>query len=217
MTTSSAKRSNATANPAPTVHQFRIVLDGAEPPIWRSIQLPSQASFWDLHCAITDAMGWDDSHLHEFQIGNRRRGARIGIPMKGMDDFLFGGDAIPCAADWDVRIDTHFTRRGSRCTYLYDFGDGWSHEVKLEAILPREPKTNYPRCLNGARACPPEDCGSLPGYEQICAVLADPAGAEGEDAELLEWLGYYDPEAFDPAKVTFHSAARRLKALQSDR
>jgi len=207
------KRANKTrtdGKPAATVHQFKITLAYTQPPVWRRIQLPSEATFWDLHCAINDAMGWEDNHLHEFRIGNRRHALRIGIP-EG-EDAPWSDDAG--LADWDVPIASHLAKTGASCSYLYDFGDGWDHSVKLEAILPREPRVRYPRCLDGARACPPEDCGGPPGYEQLCAALADPAGADEDAEELLEWFGPYDPEAFNPAKVTFHSAARRLKALR---
>ena len=204
------KRAKAAGKPAATVHQFKITLDDIRPVIWRRIQLPSEATFWDLHCAINDAMGWEDAHLHEFQLGNKRDSQRIGIPAE--DDSPWGGD--DALADWDVPIATHFATAGTHCNYLYDFGDGWTHKIKLEAITPREPKTRYPRCLDGARACPPEDCGGPPGYEQICTALADPTNADGDIEELLEWFADYDPEAFDPAKVKFHSAARRLKEVR---
>jgi hypothetical protein len=197
--------------PAGTAHQFKITLDYTSPAVWRRIQLPSEATFWDLHCAINDAMGWEDAHLHEFKLGNKRDSQRIGIPE---DDSPWGDDAL---ADWDVPIATHFAKRGARCNYLYDFGDGWSHKVELEAIAPREPKTKYPRCLDGARACPPEDCGGPFGYERLCTALADPASVDGDTEELLESFADYDLEAFDPAKVKFHSAARRLKALRGTR
>ena len=114
-------------------------------------------------------------------------------------------------------IATHFAKLGAQCNYLYDLGDGWSHKVELEAIAQRESKTKYPRCLDGARACPPEDCGGPFGYERLCTALADPASVDGDTEELLEWFADYDPEAFDPAKVKFHSAARRLKALRGMR
>jgi hypothetical protein len=203
----------AAAKPGATVHQFKIALDGITPPVWRSIQLPSESSFWDLHCAINDAMGWEDAHLHEFQVGGKRHGQRIGIPME--DDMPVGDDSV--RADWDVPLSDHFAKRGASCSYLYDFGDGWSHTVKLEATLPREPGTKYPRCLDGARACPPEDCGGPPGYEQLCATIANPEAADEDAEELLDWFGDYDPEAFDPADVKFRSAARRLKALLAEK
>lgn len=202
------------ASGATTVHQFKITLDDTKPPIWRRIQLPGDASFWDLHCAINDAMGWEDAHLHEFRLGGKRNGLQIGIPMES--DMPWGDD--PGLVGWDVPVATHLAQPGARGTYLYDFGDGWSHTVLLEAIVPREARTKYPRCLAGARACPPEDCGGIPGYQLICAALADPSKAGEEARELLEWIGDdFDPEAFDPAKVKFSSAARRLKALHSGR
>lgn len=196
-----------------TVHQFKITLDHVQPPIWRRIQLSSNATFWELHCALNDAMGWEDAHMHEFRIGGKRNGLQIGVPMD--DDMPLGDD--PGVAGWDVPIIAHLAQPGASCIYLYDFGDGWSHKVLLEAILPAETKTKYPRCLAGARACPPEDCGGVPGYQQICTALADPAKADEEAEELLDWLDDdFDPEAFDAGKVKFHSAARRLKALRGN-
>ena len=119
-------------------------------------------------------------------------------------------------ADWDVPIANHLNQPGTHCTYLYDFGDDWSHKVLLEAIVPRETKLKYPRCLAGARACPPEDCGGTHGYARLCDILKDPAKADEEAEDLLDWLGDdFDPEAFDAGKVKFGSAARRLKALRS--
>ncbi|MEP7186647.1 MAG: DUF6429 family protein [Rhodanobacter sp.] len=201
----------AAKKPSATVHQFKIVLDGIKPPVWRRIQLPSETTFWDLHCAINDAMGWEDAHLHEFQIGSKRNGERIGIPME--DDMSVSED--PGRADWDVPLTDHFAKPGASCKYLYDFGDGWSHTVKLEATLPREPKAKYPRCLDGARACPPEDCGGPPCYERLCAAIAAPDQTDQDAEDLLDWFGDYDPETFDLAEVKFHSAARRLKALRA--
>jgi hypothetical protein len=203
------KRTKAAGRPAATTHQFKLTLDHVAPAIWRRIQVPSEATFWDLHCAINDAMGWEDVHPHEFQLGNKRDSLRIGMPME--DDSSWDDDTL---ADWEVPIATHFAKPGTRCHYLYDFGDGWSHKVELEAIQPREPDVKYPRCLDGVRACPPEDCGGPPGYERLCAALADPANPDEDTEELLDWFAGYDPEVFDPAKVKFHSAARRLKALR---
>ena len=196
---------------AVTVHRFKLTLDGIRPPIWRRIELLSDASFWDLHCAINDAMGWEDMHLHEFRIGWLRDGVRIGVPMDDgsgwFDDTGFAG--------WKVPIATHFGAPGARCVYVYDFGDDWSHQVRLEAILPHEAGMQYPRCVAGARACPPEDCGGFYGYERLCAALAHPDPRDEEAEELLEWLGDdFDPEAFDAGQVKFGSAARRLKALR---
>ena len=205
-------RTKTTATTTATVHQFKITLDHVKPAVWRRIQLPSDATFWDLHCAINDAMGWEDMHLHAFQIGDKRNGIDIGIPME--DDMPWSDTAM--LADWDVLIANHLNQPGTHCTYLYDFGDDWSHKVLLEAIVPRETKLKYPRCLAGARACPPEDCGGTHGYARLCDILKDPSKTDEEAEDLLDWLGDdFDPEAFDAGKVKFGSAARRLKALRS--
>ncbi|HUY03254.1 MAG TPA: plasmid pRiA4b ORF-3 family protein [Rhodocyclaceae bacterium] len=194
-----------------TVHQFKITLDSSKPPIWRRIQLPSDASFWDLHCAVNDAMGWEDAHLHAFQIGGPPNAVDIGIP----DENAMPWGEVTTLAGWEVPIATHFKQVGDRCTYLYDFGDDWSHDVVLEEILPRAAGGKYPRCLAGARACPPEDCGGIYGYTQLCKALTKPGKADENIEELLEWIGPdFDPKAFDAGEVTFYSAKRRLKALR---
>ncbi len=195
-----------------TIHQFEITLEYTAPPIWRRIELPSDATFWDLHCAINDAMGWEDEHLHAFEMGDRRHPVTIGIPMDGAP-----WGAADEQADWDVTITDHFQQPGDQCIYEYDFGDGWRHKVQLRHVLPHEAGVTYPRCTDGARACPPEDCGGVPGYAQICEVLNDPAQIDEDTEELLEWVGNdFDPEHFNPGEVRFRSAAKRLKALRSD-
>jgi hypothetical protein len=204
-------RTKAAATATPGIYQFKVTLDGVKPTVWRRIQLPGDASFWDLHCAINDAMGWEDMHLHAFQIGDKRNGIDIGIPME--DEMPWSDTTM--LAGWDVPIANHLNQPGAHCTYLYDFGDDWSHKVVLEAIVPREAKIKYPRCLAGARACPPEDCGGIHGYARLCDILKNPSRTDEEAEELLDWVGDdFDPDAFDAGRVKFSSAARRLKELR---
>ena len=109
----------------------------------------------------------------------------------------------------------HFRAIGSTCVYEYDFGDGWVHEVLLEAMLLREPRRRYPRCLEGARACPPEDCGGVPGYYRLLEIMSDPSHEEYED--MLTWIGdRYHCELFAAEEVKFDNPQRRWKNAFSD-
>lgn len=193
------------------VYQFKITLTEIDPPIWRRIQVPDTYSFWDLHVAIQDSMGWLDSHLHTFRFGKARSKTRseIGIPLD--EEF----DMVRTLPGWEVPIVEHFSAIGSTCVYEYDFGDGWVHEVLLEGMLLREPRRRYPRCLAGARACPPEDCGGVPGYYRLLEIMSDPSHEEYED--MLTWIGdRYHCELFAPEEVKFDNPQRRWKNAFSD-
>src|SRR4030095_3771456 len=164
------------------IYQFKISLQYIKPPIWRRIQVPDFHTFWDLHCAIQDAMGWDDYHLHEFSILNPQSGIeeRIGMPCdEWEDETLLTG--------WETKISSYFSPNNEKASYMYDFGDGWTHQVVLEKILPYDPQLQYPQCSAGKRACPPEDCGGVPGYEHLLEVMSKPRHKEYK--RLVEWLG----------------------------
>lgn len=193
------------------VYQFKISLYEIEPCIWRRIQVPAKYSFWDLHVAIQDAMGWLDYHLHAFRIRpkHKKKSIEIGIPVDEWD----GDEIIP---GWEVPIVDHYTEPGQIAEYEYDFGDGWFHEVLFEAILLKTKGTKYPKCVAGERACPPEDCGSVDGYYRVVKILQDPK--HDEYKEHIEWLkGHaknyypYDPDEFIPDKVRFDNPKQRWK------
>jgi len=189
------------------VFQFKVTLKGVKPAVWRRIQVPESYTFWDLHVAIQDVFGWDDYHLHEFELMNPESGeiAAIGIP-EGMG--LFEREIL---AGWKQRISAWFSKDYRSALYTYDFGDEWEHIVKLEKILPREAKRKYPVCVDGKRACPPEDCGGVWGYGDFLKVLKDPDNEEYEDT--LNWVGgKFDPEHFDPQKVRFTDPVRRRRS-----
>lgn len=193
--------------PFKKVYQFKVTLKGIRPPIWRRIQVPGNYSFWDLHVAIQDAMGWFDCHLHSFEMINPKTGFReeIGLPD---DDFgAFDRDVIP---GWERPISRYFTPENSKSLYIYDFGDDWRHEISLEKILSPEKGIPYPRCIKGKRACPPEDCGGPWGYGEMLVTLSDPEHEDYEDT--VEWLGeVFDPEYFDPAEIHFQDPEERRK------
>ncbi len=187
------------------IYQFKVQMLGITPLVWRQIQVPESYSFWDLHVAIQDAMGWKDYHLHLFQVINPETGLAesIGIP----DDEGFIDDP-PTLPGWELSIASYFTQSGTSARYEYDFGDDWQHEIILEDILPREEHQNHPLCLAGAQACPPEDCGGVHGFERMLEALRDPSHEEHQS--MVDWIGTeYDPNAFNPEDVRFDDPQER--------
>ncbi len=188
--------------------RLHIHLLGVHPAIWRRIEIRAETTFWALHVALQNAMGWTDSHLHDFEIPR----ADVGEPAWiGMLDFA-GDEDRTIHADFDERLDSWIHCEGERFFYNYDYGDGWRNEVVVEAIEPAAPGGRYPRCLAGERACPPEDVGGPGGYETFLDALFDPQ--HPEHAEYRRWIGVsFDPADFDPAKVRFESPTRRLREV----
>lgn len=187
--------------------QFRVVLRDIEPPVWRSIEVPASYTFWDLHVAIQDSMGWQDCHLHAFRARNPETAEldQVGIP----GDVPFEGEpeVLP---DWDVPVADYLFQAGDHAAYEYDFGDGWEHEVILEAVGKRQARIKYPRCLAGERACPPEDCGGPWGYAELLQAIADPN--HEAYASTMTWLGGpFNPEAFDASHVRFDDPGKRWR------
>jgi hypothetical protein len=192
------------------IYQFRIELQGIEPAIWRRIQVPADYSFWDLHVAIQDSMGWLDYHLHAFHM-KRKSGSKmveIGIPDGEADHVVLAG--------WEESISDYFVEPGVEVKYDYDFGDDWHHKVLLEGILLKEPAVKYPLCVAGERACPPEDCGGISGYEDLLKVLSKPRTSEYK--ETISWLqGHaknyfpYKADHFSPEEIKFWNPAKRWK------
>ena len=196
--------------PANVVYRFGVHLRGTDPPIWRLIDVPEKYRFWDLHVAIQDAMGWLDYHLHEFSITAPDSGMPVTI---GNPDYDFGyrDDVLP---DSECTIADYFLAPGDQATYVYDFGDGWQHELALSRVLSREPGVRYPVCRDGERACPPEDCGGVGGFRRFLDILGDPDHKEYEDMVtwLIDHVGRYHPydlEDFDPAAVAFDDPQER--------
>jgi hypothetical protein len=175
------------------------------PAIWRRIEVPAGYTFWDLHVAIQDAMGWTDSHLHAFRILTGD-----GDPLEiGLPDPHGEFDVV---AGWTRKLTQHFKTPGDRADYEYDFGDGWQHEILLEEIVAAGPDATYPRCLDGARRCPPEDCGGPYGYAEFLKAVENKR--HPGHREMLEWCGgAFDPEVFDPAAVHFDDPQERRRTL----
>jgi len=167
------------------IFQLRVSLIDIEPPIWRRLLVPQNLTLPRLHTLLQAVMGWTDSHLHQFKIGD----VSFAEPH---DEFE------PASIDYRrVTLNQIAPRRGSTCIYEYDFGDSWDHLIEVEDELPAETVTGpLPRCLAGERACPPEDCGGPGGYAEFLEAVRDPSHPEHDGH--LEWAGDdFDPERFD--------------------
>ena len=179
------------AHKSGAIYQFKVTLKESHPLIWRRIQVPD-CTLGELHEVLQVVMGWEDCHLHQFIV----RGESYGRP-------------DPEDLHWDREIEdeekisiSNIARTGRkvRFIYEYDFGDSWQHEILLEKILEPEPNVAYPRCTEGARACPPEDVGGIWGYAEFLEAIRYPIH-EGH-AEMVEWVGgTFDPEKFSVEKV----------------
>lgn len=188
------------------VYQFKITLKNSKPPIWRRIQVPETYTFWDLHVAIQDSMGWFDYHLHQFNMLNPSTGLKVEI---GIPDKEFDWDIV-ILPELNQKIADYFSMENQKADYVYDFGDNWEHKVQLEKILPGEKNINYPICIEGKRACPPEDCGGVWGYEEFLEAIKDPENPEHN--EMMEWIGgEFDSEYFDVNEVVFNDPDKRRK------
>jgi Plasmid pRiA4b ORF-3-like protein len=181
----------------PTVHQLKIGLQGAAPPLWRRIQIPSAASLGFLHDVIQVAFGWEGFHLHRFQ---DERDREWGEPDGG------GYVAATFADEEEAELGKVLRAEGAVLWYVYDFGDDWRHRIEVEKIVPLDRGVAYPRCTGGRRAAPPaEDIGGIWGLEEVVYLVTHPEAAPpGHFEDLVSHLREtgYDPGAFDPAELT---------------
>jgi hypothetical protein len=169
--------------------RLQVRLRDTHPLVLRVLDVPAVSTLTDVHHLLQAAMGWTDSHLHAFDTGATRYGTL------GEDD--------PDEVD---ETDVPLTVLGASFTYVYDFGDSWEHDVQVLG-----PGGDRVGCLRAEAACPPEDCGGAPGYEQLCAVLADPTHPEHQD--MLTFTTRYplsDPVPFDPTGVDPVAIDRRV-------
>jgi len=181
--------------------QFRVTIMNTEPAVWRRIQV-ADGPLTKLHEAIQGSFAWYDGHLHEFDI----YGVRFAPPPEFDDPYM------PQEDENRVFISQLLPRSGKQAAwkYTYDFGDNWEHQVVFEGCGPRDKRTKYPLCLEGERAGPPEDCGGVWGYAEILALLAGEETDSDDGEARLEWLGPFDPAAFDPAETT-----KRMQSFSS--
>jgi hypothetical protein len=165
-----------------TVHTIKVSLRYMKPPVWRRLQVPSTTSLAELHHIIQTAMGWDDCHLHRFEV----HGTYFADPEHLLEDTMDESHSRL------ARL-----QPGDRFTYWYDFGDDWYHDIRVESVDRADPSVTYPWCLAGRRACPPEDCGGPWGFDELMSILADKDHPGHE--RCREWMKQIGEADYDPA------------------
>jgi hypothetical protein len=185
--------------PSP-IYQLKVTLTRSRPPIWRRILIASDADLGLFHYILQDVMGWTDSHLHQFIAG----GVMYSTPYDEFADEI----GMEIRDESKYKLSQVLKKEKASLTYEYDFGDSWEHKIVLEKILPHDDSIQTPSCIKGKRACPPEDCGGVWGYENLITIIQDPKHPEYE--EMREWLAEdFDPEHFDLDEINEALAAYR--------
>lgn len=182
---------------APTLLQLHVELQGVKPAVWRRLLVPRSITLAKLHQILQIAMGWTDSHLHEFWIGE----ARYGVP----DPEWGSAEVLP---EKRYTLAQALIPGLKTFTYVYDFGDNWQHKARVEKIVDNEFAVPAPICVQGANRRPPEDVGGPPGYAEFLQALANPTH-ENHD-ETLERAG----ESFDPTDFDIDTVNERLLKLK---
>jgi hypothetical protein len=178
-------------------YQFKITLMETKPPIWRRIQV-ADCTLGALHKVIQIVMGWRQGHMHQFIVNKESYGEAV---FAGMEPDLKMKDENGILLSQIIQGG----KKPVRFLYEYDFGDGWQHEILFEKTVAAEPNAIYPRCLEGARACPPEDVGGVWGYVDFLEAIGDPEHEEHQD--MKEWIG----GKFDPEKFSVDAVNKQLR------
>jgi hypothetical protein len=184
--------------PGKSAVQLRISLNDHRPTIWRLLLAPGEIKLSKLHSIFPAVMGWEGYHLHQFDIGDRT----YGVP-----DPEFEAEEFDCIDEETVTL-SRVVDESMRFSYLYDFGDGWEHEVVVERIEPVLQVLKSAVCIDGEGACPPEDCGGTGGFRELLDAITDPTHAMHD--EYLHWIGRpFDPDRFSVAAA--NAALQRVR------
>ena len=178
-------------------YQLKVTLKHVKPAIWRRVVVPARISLDVLHETLQIIFGWEDCHLHVFNVPGRK----YGVPDPDFPELEVNPEEA-------ARLNDVLTKPKSKMIYEYDFGDGWEHEIVLEKILDADSSERSYNCLAGARACPPEDCGGPFGYNRLLKILSNPKHPEHED--ITEWIG----EDFDAEECDLPAINKELGAYR---
>lgn len=176
------------STPEEPIYQLKISLKDSKPPIWRRVLVAGNTPLNQFHQILQIVMGWRGGHLHQFVIA----GQTFAVPHEE--------DWEPVADERKVTLSQCIPGEKFKFRYEYDFGDDWQHVILVEKILPLNPDEQYPMCIKGKRACPPEDCGGIWGYSDFLDAIGNPEHPEHQS--MLEWAGgSFESEVFDMEAV----------------
>ena len=191
--TRSKTQTAATKQPmrAADLVEMKITLEEVKPAVTRKLIISTRHSLDELHDIIQTAMGWQDCHMHAFQIPGTRESF-------GNTSMSGGGEDME--DEEDISIRELLDRGVTKLRYTYDFGDDWHHTITFGKAADATPGKTYPLCTAGQGACPPEDYGGPWGYAEKLSVLADPTHEDYE--ETREWMGpFVMPDHFSVDEV----------------
>lgn len=179
--------------------QLKVELNETEPKIWRRLLIEDNSNFLELHLAIQLAMGWQNSHLFEFNLEG------LNISLLDEED-EFDEDKLDASSEtlWE-----NIKTVGQTINYTYDFGDSWEHTITVEQIQPLDKKQKYPVCLGGEMNCPPEDCGGIEGFYENLEILKNPQHADYK--ETLQWMG----KNYNAAAFNLEESNKNLKRIKT--
>jgi len=180
------------------IYQLKITLWGSRPQIWRRVLVAEETTLHQLHWIIQGAMGWTNSHLHQFIIGDE---------YYSQTEWGLGEAGVEVHNEKKTTLQQLSLKPKESFGYEYDFGDTWAHIIRVEKLMLAQAEMRYPVCVDGERACPPEDCGGVWGYEEFLKAIRNPKHPEHE--EMLEWAG----GSFDPERFSLEEANRNTRQM----
>ena len=174
------------------VYQIKCKLLHTKPAVFRTLLVDSTVSFYELHHILQIAMGWFNYHLFNFRYHDYY------LELPNEEDEMYNDFSRFQKVDpRTITVKEFFISIKSKIIYTYDFGDSWVHEIELQKMIEPDASMQLPLCVKGKYACPPEDCGSIPGYYNLIEIMKKPRHSEYKD--YINWLGGepYDMAAFD--------------------
>jgi hypothetical protein len=198
------------SEPTKKVIELKIQLDGIKPSIHRTFQVEATTTLTRLHKMLQKIMGWEDYHLFSFQASAEFSGS---IAPEALKAVVFPS---PTKRNGNNRqLQDFLFIKNQKFYYTYDMGDCWEHTLTVKKIIevPADSTVKYPIALKGARACPPEDCGGIWGYQHLLELMQTPEHPDYEE-QVVEWLGEdFDSEAFsvEETNIKLHTPKPRAR------